>query len=476
VNEFDTRHEEGDTDGGEQPGPAENERRRSRSAMRRRNGRASSDGGGSSRSFHFGPIPPWVKRFVAFAAVAGLVLAVLLSSFRLQKVEGSERVVWQTLSGVQDAIGEDGLHVYFGWTTTANVYYIGSDTFIIDDKTVQPQNSYMETSELEFNQPDVQPVEIPVMMEKLTAEDIANGKSTGPTPVILRCVMQFHLDPGMLIKLHKEKTSAFRTTFLKDVLLQNIIDNTTILDARTVYQGAGRVQLQGTIEKALRQEPRFETYGIVVEKFVIREITLKDPKFLSMITAEAQAEQKRRTAEKEQAAAEAEAKKAEAEAKAEQNRRLVEAETKKGEQIARAEAAAAQEVLAAEAKKKQVVLAAEAKKTEITLAAEAQKARDELEGEGLKLRKMAEAAGVLELGKAEAEAKKLQLLAYQGEGGQRFAQVEIAKALGEGIQKVYYVPESMNITSLAEDFQKAIAIGLPDMSSSGRADRSIEGR
>ncbi|MHC5055869.1 MAG: SPFH domain-containing protein [Planctomycetota bacterium] len=448
--------------------PFEEESRRPRSGARRRSGRVPAPEEGRPWGSRFGPVPPWAKRLVAFAAVTGFVAAVLLSSFRFKKVEGSERVVWQTLSGVQDTIGEDGLHVYFGWTTTANVYYIGSDTFIIDDKTVLPQNSYMDTDELEFNQPDVQPVEIPVMMEKLSLEDMESGKTTGPTPVILRCVMQFHLDPGKLVQLHKEKTNAFRRTFMtfmKDVLLQNIIDNTTILDARTVYQGAGRVQLQGTIEKSLRSESRFESYGIVVEKFVIREITLKDPKFLSMITAEAQAEQRRKTAEKEQAAAEAEALKAEAEAKAEQNRRLVEAETKKGEEIAKAEA-----------EKQKQILDAEAKAEQVKLAAEARKEQDRLEGEGLKLRKVAEAEGVLELGKAEAEAKKLKLLAYEGEGGQRFAQVEIAAALGEGIQKVYYIPESMNITALAEDFQRAIAIGLPEVQPKARPDERRAGR
>jgi regulator of protease activity HflC (stomatin/prohibitin superfamily) len=411
-----------------------------------------------------------------FALVVGVVAVFgvigLFVTLRWTTVEGSERVVWQTWGGVRDDISEDGLHFYFGWTTTPNKYYIGSDTFVIDDKTVVPNNEYMDRDELEFNQPDVQPVEIPVMMEKLTEQDIAEGKTTGPTPVILRCVMQFHLNPGNLVKLHKEKTKAFRTTFLKDVLLQNIIDQTTILDARTVYQGAGRVALQRSIEKTLQSEPRFEEYGIVVEKFVVREITLKDPEFLALITKEAQAEQKRKTAIKEQAAAEAEAKRAEAEARAEQNRRLVEAETKKGEEVARAEADAKKQVLAAEADAKKVVLAAEAaakqvelaaeaKKKEVTLAAEAQKSRDELEGEGLKLRKLAEAEGVLALGKAEAEAKKLQLLAYEGEGGQRFAQVEISKALGEGIQKVYYVPSDMNINSIASDFKNAITVGLP---------------
>jgi hypothetical protein len=405
---------------------------------------------------------PLQKKLITIAAVVIVALTFMFITVRPIVIEGSERVVWQTYGGVQEIVAEDGIHFYFGWTTDAHRYYIGSDTFVIDDKTVNPDNTYMKRAELEFNQPDVAPVEIPVMMERLTAEDMEAGKTTGPTPVLLRCVMQFHLDPGKLVELHKGKTSAFRTTFLKDVLLQTIIDNTTVLDARTVYQGQGRVRLQTTIEKSLRAEPRFEKFGIVVERFIIREITLKDPKFLAMITSEAQAEQRRKTAIKEQAAAEAEADRAKAEAQAEQNTRLVEAETKKGEEVAQAEAAAKKVELAAEAKKIEVTLAAEADKNKITLEAEAQKARDELEGEGLKLRKIAEAEGVLALGKAEAEAKELMLKAYMGEGGQRFAQVEIAKQLGAGIQKIYYVPESMNITAIAENFQRSLAIGLPD--------------
>jgi len=422
-----------------------------------------------------------------FGLAVGILLVLgvvgLFMTVKWVTVEGSERVVWQTYGGVKKEVSPPGMHFYFGWTTTPYTYYTGSETFVIDDKTVNPANTFMDKKELEMNQPDVQPVEIPVMMESLTAQDIEDGKTTGPTPVLLRCVMQYHVDSKTLVKLHNDKTTAFRTTFLKDVLLQNIIDNTTILDARTIYQGAGRVTLQTTIETALREEPLFDEYGIVVERFILREITLKDATFLDLITKEAQAQQKRKTAIKEQAAADAEALVAEAQAKAEQLKRLVEANTKKGEEIARAQADAEKEVLKAEAAKKQVVLAAEAqaqqvvlaaeaqakqvefaanaKKIEITLAAEAQKSRDELEGEGLKLRKLAESEGVLALGKATAEAKKLMLVAYEGEGGRRFAEVEKARSLGEGISKIYYIPPELTINAIAKDFDNAVTVALP---------------
>ena len=404
-----------------------------------------------------------------------IILILLLTSMRFVVVEGSERVVWQTLSGVQDTIGEDGLHFYFGWTTTPNEYYIGSDTFIIDDVAAQPNNEFMDTDELRFNQPDVSPIQIPVQMDKLTEQDIADGKTTGPTPVMLRCVMQYHLDPGKLTLLHKQKTKSYRTTFIKDVLFDKLITQTTVLDARTVYQGAGRVALQRNLEKELKEDDRFEKYGIIVERFIIREITLKDTDFLQKITEEARAEQRRKTAVKTKAAFEAEAQAAEAEALAEQKKRLVEAETKKQEQIASAEAEARQQVVAAEAAKSKTVLNAEAEADEVKLAAAAQMEKDRMEGEGLKLRKIAEAEGVLALGKAEAEAKKLQLLAYEGEGGHRFAEVEKAKHLGAGIQKIYYIPSSMSLNTIAKDFQGAIAIGLPGNGGMAKAKAEVKG-
>lgn len=410
------------------------------------------------------------RKLVIFAVLFALAGGFLLFLVRWVVVQGSERVVWQTISGVRDELGEDGLHFYFGPTTTPHVYDISSETFIVDDKTVNPKNKYMDADELEQNQPDVEPVEIPVMMDRLTQQDIADGKTTGPTNVKLSCVMQYHLSADreegaggrfFLVRLHNEKTSAYRTTFMKDVLLELIISKTTVKDARTVYQGAGRVALQDEIEDALKGSDRFKSYGVIVEKFVIREIEFMDKEFLSKIQDEARAEQVRKTAIKEEIAALAVAQAEKAKAKAEQEKRLVEANTKKGEEIARAEAEKQKVVLAAEAQKQQVVLAAEADKQQVTLTAQAQMEKDRLEGEGLKLRKLAEAEGVLALGNAEAEVKKMLLIAYQGEGGQRFAEVEKAKALGAGIEKIYYVPESMGLNAIARDFQGAIAIGLP---------------
>lgn len=73
-----------------------------------------------------------------------------------------------------------------------------------------------------------------------------------------------------------------------------------------------------------------------------------------------------------------------------------------------------------------------------------------------------DAEGILAVGKAKAEAKKLELAAYEGDGGLRFAEVEKAKALGSGIEKIYYIPSDMSINAIAKDFEHAITVGLPE--------------
>jgi len=382
------------------------------------------------------------------------ICAVLFFTFIVawEKVDGSERIVWQGYNGVHDDVAEDGLHWYIPIITTPHKYDISTKRFVIDDKVIQPDNEYITAEEQRANQPDMEPLPVPVQMDHLTEEDIAEGKTTGPTRVILRCSMQYHLDPnnGKLVKLHKDKRKNYEHTFVSDIIRDAVISNTTILDARTVYQGSGRVGLQRRIEAQLKKNSRFETYGIVVENFVIRDIDLEDEDFLQKITAEARAEQDRKTAVKEQIAHEAKAKAEQSKAKAEQFRRLVEADTKKGEQIAKAEAA-----------KQQSILGAEAKAEQVKLAAEAAKEQARLEGEGIRLKKVAEAEGVLALGQAEAEAKKLSLMAYQGEGGARFAEVEKAKAFGNAIRHVQYIPSDMKIMSIGRDFMDSLKSALP---------------
>ncbi|CAK8718988.1 MAG: hypothetical protein D3915_08515 [Candidatus Electrothrix sp. AU1_5] len=123
------------------------------------------------------------------------------------------------------------------------------------------------------------------------------------------------------------------------------------------------------------------------------------------------------------------------------------AETKKIKAIISAEEA--REVEEINVAKKEFIAQGEAKKIQIG-------------ADAALYEKEKEATGILAVGKAQAEAKKLILAAYNGEGGHRFAEVEKAKALGSGIEKIYYIPADMSINAIAKDFENAITVGLPD--------------
>ncbi|RLB63129.1 MAG: hypothetical protein DRG80_01580 [Deltaproteobacteria bacterium] len=99
---------------------------------------------------------------------------------------------------------------------------------------------------------------------------------------------------------------------------------------------------------------------------------------------------------------------------------------------------------------------AEADKRSTVLASEAQvvKARNKMEADNM------QANGILAIGKAEAESKALELNAYAGDGGERYMRIKIAESLGEGMSNWQIIPENMNITAIAENFDKAINVGL----------------
>ncbi|NRA36645.1 MAG: hypothetical protein HRU15_00760 [Planctomycetes bacterium] len=411
-----------------------------------------------------------IKLRIALVAI-GIFLIAIVASVGYVNIEGSERVIWQDWGGVQDQVGEDGLHIYLRFKSTPHRYYIGADTFIVGDAAANPNNNYMEYDELQFNEPDMNPIVVPVQMELLSLEDKAAGKTPVPTDVTIMGTMRYKINAATLVKLHKENTNAYRTNLIQPVVKRVIIDNVTKLDARTVFL-SGRTELQIAIQEDMIAHKDLVKFGIIIDEFVLDSVSLNDKDFVERMQAEAIAEQRSRTALKETEAAEAEALRAKAEAQAEQNKRLVEAETKKQEEIAIAQADKEKQILSAEAaaEKVRVAAIADAEKVKVAAIADAEKVRVSaeadkekmaLEGEGLKLRKVAEAEGVLALGKAEAEAKKLILAAYQGEGGQRYAEVEKAKHLGEGIEKIYYIPEKMTITAIADDFAQAVKIAVP---------------
>jgi regulator of protease activity HflC (stomatin/prohibitin superfamily) len=266
--------------------------------------------------------------------------------------------------------------------------------------------------------------------------------------------VRWKYDQAKIVDIHKNyhsHTEASDPNIIEERLLRNTVqlivkNHATKMKATEAYSGEGLVRLQTDIEKDLASpEGELRRQGILVENFVIEKIGL-DPNYVAEIKARQIAQQKQQRAVEETKAADADALKAKAVAQADLNKAVVEAERDKQVAILKAEQEAKARLVAAEAQKQQTVLAAEAEAQRLKIASEAEKAAAENR-----------ASAVLAEGRAKAEAQKLMYAAYEGLGGQTFAQIEISRNMGSAFQNFNgFLPQNMSFTSLSGDFLGAV--------------------
>lgn len=248
--------------------------------------------------------------------------------------------------------------------------------------------------------------------------------------------VQWRIDPAKVVNLHKEVGSEhIEEKALRPIMLSVVKNEATMMQAIEAYSGEGLVRLQQSIFKDLNNpEGELREHGIIVDNFVIEHIRL-DESYTSEIKSRQVAIQKEKRAIQEEKAAQADALKAKAVAQADLNKAVVEAERDK--QVI---------VLKAEAENEKMILAAEADAKKQVLAATAEKEASELK-----------ASALLALGKANAESEKLKFSAYSADGADTYAKIEVAKAMGVSLSGIKgYLPESMSVNLLGENFAKAI--------------------
>ncbi len=347
----------------------------------------------------------------AFAAV--VLIALFFVFFEVVKVDGNEMAVLETWGGgVQDEPLTAKTYLYFpGFLYTVYKYDISSQVYVMNDKPSRE--------------------EFAAGRER----DTYTVQSKEGQDLTFSLNVRWRLDPERLIHMHKTVRQDFEEKILRPVLLREVKDAATVMEAIRAYSGEGLVALQSAIEHRLTdQEGEIRRQGIIVENFVIEKIAL-DNEYSAQIKARQVAVQQELRAKQETLAALEEANKAEAEAQADFKRALVEAQRDKEVGVLEAQKKAEQQVLAAEADKKKQVLSAEAEMESGTLRAQA----------------------ILAIGNAEAEAKKVQLQAYAVDGADNFVKIEIASAIARansGIQG--YIPENMTINVLTDRIMSAI--------------------
>ena len=344
-------------------------------------------------------------------ALAMIVIFFVL--FEVTRVEGNELGVHETWSeGVIDEPLQPQTYFFFpGFMHTVYTYDMSSQVYVMNDNPSREE--YAKGREV----------------------DTYTVQSKEGQDLTISLNVRWRLDPEKIILIHKTVRRDFEEKILRPVLLREVKDAATTREAIVAYAGEGLVELQSDIERRLTApDGEVRRQGLIVENFVIEEIAL-DPEYLAEISQRQVAVQRELRAKQETKAALEEANKAEAEAQADFKRAVVQAERDKEVGVLEAQKRAEQEILAAEADKKKRVLEAEAEK------------------EAGELR----AAAILALGRAEADAKKLQLQAYAVDGADAFVRIEIAKSIAaanSGVQG--YIPEGMTINVITDRIMAAI--------------------
>ncbi len=370
--------------------------------------------------------------------VIGLIIVLLLSAtfiVNIKTVSGSEVGVKETWQGVATDPLPAGTYIVNRFTTNIYRYDMTSRVFVMND-TPPTQGEVGHGRDYDA-----------YLVQSQDQQDMHINLS-----------VRWRFDQASIINIHKTFHAHIKSAdpnIIEERLLRNTVqlvvkNHATKMKATEAYSGEGLVRLQTEIEKDLSSpEGELRKQGIIVENFVIEKIGL-DPKYTEEIKARQIAQQKQLRAVEETKAAEADAIRVKAVAQADLNKAVVEAERDKQVAKLKAEQEAARTLTAAEAQKQQTILSAEAEAQRLKISSEAEKAAAQNRAEA-----------ILAEGRAKAEAQKLLYSAYDGVGGQTFAQVEISRNMGTAFQNFNgFLPQNMSFTSLSGDFLGAVRAGL----------------
>jgi len=338
--------------------------------------------------------------------------------FDISTVEGNQVGVKETWGeGVIEEPFPSKTYILFpGFTQEIYTYPISTQTYVMNDTPSSIEN-----------------------IAEGREKDAYQIQSVDPQDMKVSMNLMYHLDPNMIVAIHKEVRTDWEERIIRPLLLRKVKDSATTYKAINAYSGAGLVSLQAEIQSALT--PALAARGIVVENFAIEGIEL-DGAYIGEIKERLVQVQAELRAKQEEQTNLAKADAAKSAALADKFKAIVQAERDKEVGILSAEKSARVMIVDAEAKKEREVLAAEAEKEASVLRADA----------------------IVAIGEAEATAKKLALGAWAVPGAEHFVKIEVANALSRAFQNIKgYIPEDMNISVLTDTFANSVDSVMVEM-------------
>lgn len=361
-----------------------------------------------------------IKLFIAAICLIGcLVVGAIM--FEITTVHGNELGVKETWSGgVEDSIYAPKTYFLFpGATQTMYTYDMTPQIFVMNNREDDERANGRKN-------------------------DAYVARSSDNQTMLFEVALQWHFNSTKIVSIHKRfkchsSLSNWQSIIEERLIRQNLMialnTEATARKAIDSYSGDGFVSMQNAVfQRLIEPGGELSNEGVQITSFVIEKITL-DEAYIGEINKRQVAQQRELRAKQEELAALAEAQRAKAESQSDYEKQLVEARREKEKLILSSEAQAKQRINQANADAESKIIAANAE-------------RDAA---------LARAAAIRAIGEAEAEAKKLQLMAYSVPGAESFVQIEISKSMADAFKNIQgYLPQDMHINLLSDNFIQSV--------------------
>ncbi len=374
------------------------------------------------------------KPLIVILTVLTVILTVTL--IKIRTVEGNEIGVLETWGdGVVEQPLQPKTYIFLpGFNKSVYTYPTSGRVFVMNDKADDEENfaEGRRADSLEVNSLDNQKVKFHI-------------------------TLTWRVDPTKVVSLHKNYRDNIEERLIRAEIVDAVSRRATLVDAISLYSGQKLNDLRDSVTKELKlPDGKLAQSGVVVDKFVIEKPALKK-EYEDVIEARQLAIAQESQAREQQKANLAIAEAAKSAALKVQYEEIVKAETAKQRAILEQQAISEKATIQTAADAKNLIVTQEAEAKKVTITAQAERDRNVLIAEGEKLAAMSRAQATLELGKAEAEAKKLALSAYAVPGADAFVKIQVASSMSEAFKNVKgYLPEKMSVNLLADQYNKGV--------------------
>ncbi|MDR2981249.1 MAG: hypothetical protein LBV12_03275, partial [Puniceicoccales bacterium] len=358
--------------------------------------------------------------------------------FRFTEVKGSQYAVLETWTG---GVQEDPLppktYVFNRWLTSPYLYDMTGQIFVMNDKAY---STYGEGR----------------------ANDLLEVKSADNQKVHFSITLRWHRDFNKLVSMHKTYRDQLEERLIRPEIIKTVVANATVKPALELYSGQSLESLRSDVEKVLKdQSGALYTAGVIVDAFIVDGTNFPDKQYVESIEARQRAIIDESRAKEEEKANKAKAEAAKAAALRLQYEQVVAAETKKKTAVLQQEAESEQATIKAKADALNAITLQEAESKKIVLQAKADADKQVALSEAAKQSEINRAAGIDAVGKATAEAQRLQLTAYSVEGSDLYAKIELGRSLAQAFTNVKgWLPQGVTYNTVAKDFESSVSLLL----------------